>query len=138
MPLNIALLGSGLFATRSHAPTLKAMADTFTPVAVWSRSAEKAATLAATLDAEGRPACRSYGGDDGLTELLACADVDAVAVCLPLDVQPEYIRRALEAGKHVLSEKPISSLSSDGRALIDSYNSKYMGLCLVAWVVGKI
>ena len=48
-----------------------------------------------------------YFGDD-LDKLLARADIDAVVVCLPIDMLPKIVLTAFAAGKHVLSEKPVS------------------------------
>ena len=39
-------------------------------------------------------------------ELLARADIEAVVVATPPDVQPQIARAAILAGKHVLVEKP--------------------------------
>jgi predicted dehydrogenase len=50
-----------------------------------------------------------YSEDSGegksLDDLLARSDIKAVTIALPIKNQPEYIRKALLAGKHVLSEK---------------------------------
>lgn len=40
-----------------------------------------------------------------LDDLLARSDIKAVTIALPIKNQPEYIKKALLAGKHVLSEK---------------------------------
>jgi predicted dehydrogenase len=50
-----------------------------------------------------------YSEDSGegksLDDLFARSDIKAVTIALPIKNQPEYIRKALLAGKHVLSEK---------------------------------
>jgi D-xylose 1-dehydrogenase (NADP+, D-xylono-1,5-lactone-forming) len=67
-------------------------------VAVASRNAERARVYAAET---GIPA--SYGSYDAL---LADADVEAVYISVPNSLHVEWTIRALQAGKHVLSEKP--------------------------------
>ena len=42
---------------------------------------------------------------------------------MPILSQPEYIRAALSAGKHVLPEKPVAENLEDAKALIKWYHS---------------
>ncbi len=42
-----------------------------------------------------------------LEEMLAAEDLDAVSICLPTGMHADYAIRAMEAGCHVLVEKPI-------------------------------
>lgn len=42
---------------------------------------------------------------------------------LPIPAQPSYIRAALQAGKHVLSEKPIAGDLNTARALLSEYQA---------------
>ncbi len=53
-----------------------------------------------------------------LEELLGDETIGAVAVSTPVATHFEIARRALEAGKHVLVEKPLTATSAEARALI--------------------
>ena len=69
-------------------------------IAVASRDEERARAYADEHGLE-----RSYGSYEGL---LADSDVEAVYISLPNSLHVEWTLRALEAGKHVLVEKPFS------------------------------
>jgi predicted dehydrogenase len=115
-PLNIALLGAGIFATASHAPMLEQLSHKFNTVAVWSRTHENAVTLADRLGAI--PVT-------DLDMILASPNVDAVICAMPLDIQPQFVLKALQAGKHVLSEKPVAATLQEATALIEEYEAAY-------------
>lgn len=55
-----------------------------------------------------------------LDELLADPTVDAVDICVPNDLHREFTVKALQAGKHVLCEKPIALTLEDADAMIDA------------------
>ena len=78
-------------------------------VAVASRDPDRAAEFAAR---HGIP--RSFGSYDAL---LAADDVDVVYVSLPNHLHAEWTIRALEAGKHVLCEKPLALTVADVDAI---------------------
>jgi predicted dehydrogenase len=59
---------------------------------------------------------RAYSGYE---QLLADPDVDVVYVSLPNGMHVEWTRRTLEAGKHVLCEKPLSRSVSEVEQLFD-------------------
>ena len=80
-------------------------------VAVASRDRGRAETFAREHEIE-----RTYGSYD---ELLADPDLDAVYIPLPNSLHVEWARRALQAGKHVLCEKPLSRREADVASLFD-------------------
>ena len=79
-------------------------------VAVCGRDESKVAEAAARL------------GWDGYTtdwrELIARDDIDVVDVCTPGDSHAEIAIAALEAGKHVLCEKPLANSVEEARAMV--------------------
>jgi predicted dehydrogenase len=56
---------------------------------------------------------------DTFSALLGRPDVDGVVIATPADQHYEQVRRALEAGKHVFVEKPMSRSVAEARELID-------------------
>ena len=80
--------------------------------AIASRSLEKAQQAAQALQIP-----KAYGSYE---ELLADPDIDAVYNPLPNHLHVPWSIRALEAGKHVLCEKPIGLTSAEGQQLVDA------------------
>jgi predicted dehydrogenase len=81
-------------------------------VAVASRSEEAAAAYAQTWDIP-----RAHGSYEAL---LADPDVEVVYVSLPNALHVPWAVRALEAGKHVLCEKPLTPRAADAAAAFDA------------------
>lgn len=70
-------------------------------------------------------------------ELVADDAVELVDICLPTFLHAEYCVKALEAGKHVLVEKPMAFNSEECQqildALQDSEGSLMVGHCIRFW-----
>src|SRR5713226_7906891 len=81
-------------------------------VAVASREQSRAEAYAKEWEIE-----RAYGTYDAL---LADPDVEAVYISLPNNMHCEWSTRALEAGKHVLCEKPLSRHPDEVAATFDA------------------
>jgi predicted dehydrogenase len=82
-----------------------AESDRVDVIAVASRDAARAEAYARERGIE-----RAYGTYE---DLLADPDVEAVYISLPNSLHVEWSVRALEAGKHVLCEKPLSRRAAD-------------------------
>ena len=80
-------------------------------VAIASREPDKARTAAKQLRIP-----KHFGSYE---ELLADADVQAVYIPLPNHLHVPWSIKALEAGKHVLCEKPIGLTSAEAQQLLD-------------------
>lgn len=80
--------------------------------ALASLSLEKAKALATKLKIP-----RTFGSYE---ELLDCAEIDAVYIPLPNHLHVPWSIKALEAGKHVLCEKPIALSALEAQKLLDT------------------
>ncbi|KEF53140.1 uncharacterized protein A1O9_11048 [Exophiala aquamarina CBS 119918] len=115
-------------------PAVKASKD-LTLKAVWSRSIKSAQTLE-TDTSEVDLYSEDSGSGKSLDDLLGRSDIGAVIIALPIKNQPEYIRKVLTAGKHVLSEKPVAENVKEAVELIKWYRSEIVGKG-VTWAVAE-
>lgn len=105
--VQVGLGGWGLNWAREVLPTVPGI-----EVAGYADAAPAARErLAATADALPAPCFASLG------EALAAVACDAVVVILPMRLHAEATREALEAGKHVLVEKPFAATLAEAQAL---------------------
>jgi predicted dehydrogenase len=96
MALRFGVLGTGYWAQEAHATALARHPDTEL-VAVWGRDPARTAAFAERFGIQGH---------DDLDRLLA--QVDAVAIAVPPDVQAELAVRAAATGRHLLLDKPLA------------------------------
>lgn len=81
-------------------------------LAICSRDAQSARRVADELHIE-----RAYGTYE---ELLADPDIDAIYNPLPNHLHVDWSIKALQAGKHVLCEKPLGLNTADAQRLVDA------------------
>jgi len=105
--LRMGLVGAGPWAHRIHGPGAAAHPDTEL-VGVWARRPEAAASVAAV----------SGGATPMATFDDLLAAVDAVTFAVPPAVQAPLALRALEAGKHVILEKPLAGSVEEAEQLV--------------------
>ncbi len=108
--MRIAFLGTG-FAARLHSRTMKSVAP---DVERWYASRDRTRAEAANARFRGAGA---FGGYDAA---LGSPDITAVLVALPPALHLDWTLRALEAGKHVILEKPPVLQSTDFAAITES------------------
>jgi len=109
--IKTAIVGFGYSAQTFHLPFLRAHPD-FELTGVCSRRPEVVASALADV---------SVVSDLG--ELLADKSLSLVLVTLPNKLHYEVARACLEAGKHLVLEKPMASTVDEAQALIElSFN----------------
>lgn len=99
----VAIVGAGI--GERQAEGFLRLQDRFRVAVICDRNGERAGTLADLIADKGapRPALVAEYGDD----LLRRADIDIVSICLPPFLHFDATKQALEAGKHVICEKPL-------------------------------
>jgi predicted dehydrogenase len=99
--MRFGLFGTGPWAHQAHAPALAEHPEVEL-VGVWGRNPDKAAEVA-----------KLYGGKPYAEVDELIADVDAVAIALPPDVQAPIALRAARAGRHLLLDKPVAFTAAE-------------------------
>ncbi len=116
--IRVALVGAGAFAKETLLPNLRALGESFQLQAIVSRHAENAAIVSKQFGA-------AYATAD-YDAVLADPDVDAVILCTRHDLHASMALRALQAGKHVLVEKPLA-LSEEELAPLETHLTSGLG-----------
>src|SRR5215212_3117196 len=119
--VKLALLGCGDVAQRDYLPEMHRLAGRAELVAVCGRTSERVRHVAEQYDIPAR-----Y---DDYRSMLAATDAEAVINLTPIQLHAETTLAALEAGKHVYSEKPIATTLDDAVRIRDEADRR--GLTLV-------
>ncbi len=117
--LKTAVFGTG-FMGRVHTEGIRRLGNVEV-VAIAASSDEKAAKFGAEVGVE-----RTTGD---YKTLLNDPGIDAVHVCTPNVLHFPMSKAALEAGKHVLCEKPLAISTDEARQLVDLARAKNLANC---------
>lgn len=120
MSARIAILGTG-WGAGTQIPAFRAAGLEI--VALWGRTPEKARRAA---EEAGVP----FASAD-FAEILERSDVDLVSVATPPSSHAELSVRALEAGKHVLCEKPTAMDASEAARMLEAARARPELLALI-------
>ena len=115
-PLRVAMIGHG-FMGQAHSQAWRNVGASFDVPSVRlqvlaGRDPERTASSAAR-----------YGWQESSTDwrsVLARSDIDIVDICTPGHLHTEMAQAALEAGKHVLLEKPLANSLAEAQQLTDT------------------
>ncbi len=110
-PLKVGLIGCGNVVSYGHRPALTSLPDV------------ELAALADVTEARRKIGQEWFGLAEAnlyadYRDLLARTDIEAVCVTVPQQYRREIVLAAIEAGKHVLSEKPLSDTPAVAAELI--------------------
>jgi len=109
-PIRVGIIGVGWGAI-VQAPAFRAVPE-YEVTALCSRQPERVKAAGAQL-----------GIDDTSTdwqEFVTREDLDLISVCTPVKLHAEQTIAAIEAGKHVLCEKPVAVDASDAQGMLDA------------------
>ena len=108
--VKVGIIGCGMITVRRHAPEYTDNPNSEV-IALYDFDQERAKELAV-----------GYGAKVYATveELIADPEIDAVSICSPNNTHAPYSIMALEAGKHVLCEKPMALELEDTRRMMEA------------------
>ncbi|BAZ69737.1 MAG: Gfo/Idh/MocA family oxidoreductase [Pelatocladus maniniholoensis HA4357-MV3] len=113
-PIGVAVVGTG-FGQKVHIPAFKAHPRTQV-IAVYHRDLAKAQAIAQSQNIP--YAC------DTITEIVSLSEVQAVSIATPPFLHYEMAKEVLQAGKHVLLEKPVTLNVDEAKELYFLAKSK--------------
>ncbi len=108
-PLRVGIAGLGRSGWSIHATTLRSFPGRYEIVGVTDPDAGRRAECASTLG------CTAH---DSLESLLRDPEIELVVIATPNPLHPAHATAALEAGKHVVVEKPVAASAAEIDAVI--------------------
>jgi len=122
-PVKLGVLGCGIAAKDLHWPALKQLKEKFEIIKVCNHTEEKAKEFAEMVG--NVPYVTDY------KQILSDPEVEAVTILLPIHLNYQVTKEALEAGKHVMVEKPIAANMKESKEMLD-FEKKYKTVMVVA------
>ncbi|MBC1778342.1 Gfo/Idh/MocA family protein [Listeria booriae] len=113
MTLKIGIIGCGGIANGKHMPSLKSVSEV-EMVAFCDIVEERAVKAKADFGDANASVYTDY------KELLADKTIDVIHVCTPNISHAEISIAAMEAGKHVMCEKPMAKSTEEAQSMIDA------------------
>ncbi len=111
--INVGIIGCGRVALEKHLPGLTAI-EGVNVIAFHNTSRSKAEHAAAQF---GAPGAQVY---DSPEALFRNKDIDVVHICTNANTHAELSIMAMEAGKHVMCEKPMASNMVEAQNMLDT------------------
>lgn len=123
--VKVGVIGVGTVSQLMHLPILNSLRDLYKITAVSDVSPSQLAYIAEVYRA------KAYADPYALVK---DPDVDAVFVCSPDQYHAEYALAAIEAGKHVFVEKPVTLCIEDLEKLIAAEKAHPELVCMVGYM----
>ncbi|HEY9159239.1 Gfo/Idh/MocA family oxidoreductase [Candidatus Binatus sp.] len=114
--IKIAIAGAGAITERAHIPALRSVADAQI-IAIQSRTADKAERVARAIWPGEADRPKVYSDFE---EMLARERPEAVGIFTPNHLHCEFTVKALNAGAHVLVEKPMAPTAAAAHRMADA------------------
>jgi len=121
--VKLGIIGCGIAAQSLHWPVLQKLKDEFEITSICNHTEKKAQDFSKMLG--GVPYVLDYH------HLLQRSDVEAVDIVLPIQLNYQVTKDALEAGKHVIVEKPLAANLLEAKMMLD-FEDKYSMVMMVA------
>jgi scyllo-inositol 2-dehydrogenase (NADP+) len=118
--IRVGICGSGWVATARHIPSYQRL-NGVDVVAVYDRTQERASSAARQH--------RIPSTSSSLEEFLD-SGLDVISICTPPWTHAEIAEKALEAGSHVFTEKPMAMNETEARAMVDAAQRAHRLLCV--------
>ncbi|HEX7057123.1 MAG TPA: Gfo/Idh/MocA family oxidoreductase [Bacilli bacterium] len=121
--VRVGIIGCGGIAFGKHMPSLAKLPHV------------EMVAFSDTFEENARKAAKQFGGDHALVtasyqRLLEDKTIDVVHICTPNDTHAEITVAALEAGKHVMCEKPMAKTAAQARAMLEASRRTGKKLCI--------